>query len=121
MPLRTAERLAADLVAHPGRWLLYALVGLALSLSIASYLRPAVLVERHVAQPALQALGLLPSLCPAGWQDVSLRDEHQVVNQCTRGAWRVVLWPDGTFNYGFYAGEPPRFELDPTAVEGWPR
>lgn len=65
-------------------------------------------------------IGLSPAekICPVGWKDTSVRDEHQIVLSCERDNWIVFLSPDGTFNYAWPGTGP--FITNPREVNGWP-
>jgi hypothetical protein len=75
----------------------------------------------EVLEPIGRVFGVVSTTCPSGWQDHSERDEHQRVLQCIRGDWRVVLWPDGSFNYALRERPELGFEFDPANVPGWPQ
>ena len=74
----------------------------------------------HVLAPVARSVGILPSLCKSGWEDVSSRDEHTRISSCKRDGWLVVLDEDGKFQHGVELDTPgATFKFRPEEVPDW--
>jgi hypothetical protein len=67
---------------------------------------------------AIDAVSSPAAVCPDGWNDVSSKDEHGVVNACVWGDWIVYLKGDKSFDYA-WDNKSSEFIYDPAKVPAW--
>jgi hypothetical protein len=88
-------------------WVGIALVVLAVLIVTYGY-NPATKVENTFVEPAAHSLGIavVKPPCPSGWGYDPAEDSLSIVRACNRGSWRVIMFPDGTANYGYEMDTP---------------
>lgn len=83
---------------------------------------PAEPVAEEVLAPIARSVGILPSVCPSGWQDTSADDEHALIKSCQKGNWLVVLDQQGKFNHALQLDTPgATFVFNEADVPEWNR
>jgi hypothetical protein len=63
--------------------------------------------------------------CPAGWENLSARDEHSRVVSCAKGGWVVILQESGAASHAYQPNTPNAKFLYPGETDwvrvGWPK